>query len=241
MKHLLLSLAAAALVLSQPAALKAESAGPPVVIELFTSQGCYSCPPADRLLGELAKEEGLVAIGYHVNYWDRLGWPDPFATKWGTDRQYGYAQAQRSRQVYTPQMIVDGARHTVGSDERRVRGLIRRARDNQKPASPALSWADGRTVRIALPAAPDAKGAEIWLIRFDEKQTTHIVRGENGGKRLAYHHVARARQALGRFSGAAHTIEAKVQPSDSPWGVAVLVQESGPGKIWGAAALTAPQ
>lgn len=239
MKHLLFCLATAAFSLALSAGAKAESARPPVVVELFTSQGCYSCPPADKLLGELVQEEGLVAIGYHVNYWDRLGWPDPFATKWGTDRQYGYAHAQRSRQVYTPQMIIDGETHTVGSDERRVRGLIRRARDNEKPASPALQWQDGQTVRIALPDAPQAKGAEIWLIRFDEKQTTHIVRGENGGKRLAYHHVARARQTLGRYEGAAKTIDAKVQPGETPWGVAVLVQESGPGKIWGAKALLA--
>lgn len=236
MKHLLLCLAFA---LTLSAGAKAESIRPPVVVELFTSQGCYSCPPADRLLGDLVKEDGVVAIGYHVNYWDRLGWPDPYATKWGTDRQYGYAHAQRTRRVYTPQIIVDGLKPAVGSDEAHVRRLMQSAKHAGKPASPALRWQDGRTVRIALPDAPEAKGAEIWLIRFDQKQTTHILRGENGGKRLAYHHVARARQALGRFGGAAQTIEAKVEPGDSPWGVAVLVQESGPGKIWGATALLA--
>ena len=236
MKHILLSLVVA---LALPLAAKAESARPPVVLELFTSQGCYSCPPADKLLGELVKEGGVVAIGYHVNYWDRLGWPDPFATKWGTDRQYGYAHAQNSRRVYTPQIMVDGQKPAIGSDESHVRRLMKQARSSEKPASPALEWRGDQTVRIALPAVPAAKGAEIWLIRFDEKRSTNILRGENGGKRLAYHHVARERQALGRFGGTAQTIEAKVTPSDTPWGVAVLVQESGPGKIWGASTLLA--
>ncbi len=217
----------------------AASAQPPVVVELFTSQGCYSCPPADTFLGELAKEDGVVAIGYHVNYWDRLGWPDPYATNWGTDRQYGYAAAQRTRRVYTPQMMVDGQQPAVGSDRSLVRTLIRTAKTSAKPASPALSWRDKGTVRIALPDAPQAKGAEIWLIRFDEKQSTRIVRGENGGKRLAYHHVARERLALSRFDGQAQVVEASVTPGDVDWGVAVLVQQSGPGKIWGAASLRA--
>lgn len=236
MKRILLCLA---LALAPPAGAKAESARPPVVIELFTSQGCYSCPPADRLLGELSQEEGVVAISYHVNYWDRLGWPDPFATKWGTDRQYGYAAAQRTRQVYTPQMMVDGLQAAVGSNVSQVRALIRGAKAAAKPATPALSWQDSHTVQIALPDAPQAKGAEIWLIRFDEKQTTHIVRGENGGKRLAYHHIARERLALGQFDGRAQVVTASVTPGDADWGVAVLVQQSGPGQIWGAASLRA--
>ena len=236
MKRILLALA---LALAPCTGSLAGGAPPPVVIELFTSQGCYSCPPADRLLGELAREEGVVAIGYHVNYWDRLGWPDPYATNWGTDRQYGYAAAQRTRQVYTPQMMVDGLKPAIGSDEPHVRTLIRVAKGGAKPATPDLSWQDSRTVQIALPDAPQAKGAEIWLIRFDEKQTTHIVRGENGGKRLAYHHIARERQALGRFDGRAQVMAASVTPGDGDWGVAVLVQQSGPGQIWGAASLRA--
>lgn len=236
MRKLLLSLA---LALAPLHAATAEAQKPPVVVELFTSQGCYSCPPADKLLGELAQEDGVIAIGYHVNYWDRLGWPDPFATKWGTDRQYGYAAARNSRRVYTPQMMVDGLQDAVGSNERLVRRLMEQAQASRKPASPALSWQDSGTLRIALPDAPEAKGAEIWLIRFDETQSTHILRGENGGKRLAYHRVARERQSLGHFGGAAQTIEARVTPGDTPWGVAVLVQQSGPGKIWGAASLPA--
>lgn len=235
-KRILLCLA---LALVPFAGAQAESARPPVVVKLFTSQGCYSCPPADSLLGELVEQGGVVAIGYHVNYWDRLGWPDPFATNWGTYRQYGYAAAQRTRRVYTPQMMINGLKPADGSDESHVRTLIRSAKASAKPASPTLSWQDSSTLQIALPDAPQAKGAEIWLIRFDEKQTTHIMRGENGGKNLAYHHVARECQALGRFNGQARTIQATVTPGDVDWGVAVLVQQSGPGKIWGATSLLA--
>ena len=230
-----LFLAASALWSSQTLA---ESNKPAVVLELFTSQGCYSCPPADKLLGAMAKEDGIVALGYHVTYWDRLGWPDPYGTQWGTERQYDYGLKWGTSRVYTPQIIVDGLQDEVGSRERSVRRLVAEARDIPKPASPDLSWRDG-ALRIDMPDAPDAAGAEIWLIRFDEQRQTDILRGENGGKRLVYHNIVRKRYSLGRFDGRAQLMEASVPPGDTDWGVAVLVQDDGPGRIWGAATLAA--
>jgi hypothetical protein len=234
----IISLAFAAALLPAVIA-KAETAAPPVVLELFTSQGCYSYPPADSLLGELAKHENVVALGYHVTYWDRLGWLDPFGTKWGTERQYEYARSTGEGRVYTPQLVVDGAKDAVGSDERKVRALIQRAQATSKPAQPTLGWTKDGKLTVSLPDAPEAAGAEIWLIHFDEKRHTDILRGENGGKRLAYHKVARERASLGRYKGRAQTIEAAVKPSDTEWGVAVLVQSRGPGRICGAATILA--
>ena len=231
---------AASIVLCAPA--RSESAGGPVVVELFTSQGCYSCPPADQLLGELTAEGKVVALAFHVNYWDRLGWPDPFATDWGTRRQYGYGETISNRRVYTPQMVIDGQTHEVGADEPRVRAAIAAAARTAHPATPALRWLAPDRVRIDLPAAAAAAGADIWLARYDKRRETEILRGENGGKRLAYHQIARERIALGRFDGQAQTLETVVSPGEEGnWGIAVIVQLPGPGRILGAALLDAPR
>jgi len=230
---------AAAIFFFAPA--RSDGARQPVLVELFTSQGCYSCPPADRLLGRLADEADVVALGYHVTYWDRLGWLDPFATEWGTSRQYAYGRAIGQGRVYTPQMVIGGQVHEVGSDERRVRAAIAAAAREPRPATPSLRWLAPNRIAIDLPAAADAAGAGIWLARFDRQRETEILRGENGGKRLAYHQVARERLALGRFDGRAQTLEAEVMPGDGGnWGVAVIVQQPGPGRVWGAALLNAP-
>ena len=221
---------------------RGEAARQPVLVELFTSQGCYSCPPADRLLGRLAEGDDLVALGYHVTYWDRLGWPDPFATDWGTSRQYAYGRTISQGRVYTPQMVIDGQVHEVGSNERRVRAAIDAAARAPHPATPMLRWSAPGRLRIDLPAAAAAAGADIWLVRFDRERQTEILRGENGGKRLAYHQVARERQALGQYDGRARVLETAVEPGQGKnWGVAVIVQHPGPGRVWGAALLNAPK
>lgn len=220
------------------ASAKAEPPKAPVLVELFTSQGCYSCPPADALLGRLAHEGEVVALGFHVDYWDRLGWPDPYASRASTERQYGYGRTVSQGRVYTPQMVIDGAAHEVGSAERRVRAAIARAERQPRPVTPRLQWLAPGRLQITLPAATDAKGAEIWLARFDRRQETEILRGENGGKRLAYHNIVRERRSLGRYMGQGETFEARVQAGEGEnWGVAVVVQTAGPGRVWGAALL----
>ena len=120
-----ISCLAVAILLAAP--VRAESAKQPVLVELFTSQGCYSCPPSDRLLGRLAAEGDVVALAFHVTYWDRLGWPDPFATEAGTRRQHSYGATVSNGRIYTPQLIVNGQSHAVGSNERVVRADIARA------------------------------------------------------------------------------------------------------------------
>ena len=106
---------------------------PPILVELFTSEGCSSCPPAEILLNELSTHKDVVTIAYHVTYWDYLGWKDKFATKWGTDRQKSYARFLRSRTVYTPQMVIDGRYHEVGSKRHNIAELIsQRQNDKQR-------------------------------------------------------------------------------------------------------------
>ncbi len=224
------------------APVRSDGRSQPVLVELFTSQGCYSCPPADRALGRLAAKGEVVALAFHVNYWDRLGWPDPFATEWGTQRQRRYGETVSEGRVYTPQMVIDGQTHEIDSNERGVRFAIARAARLPRPATPLLAWAAPDRVRIALPAAAEAAGADIWLARFDRRRETEILRGENGGKRLAYHQIVRERQTIGRYDGRAQSMEVQVMPGEpANWGVAVIVQQAGPGRVWGAGLLNAPE
>jgi hypothetical protein len=232
----------AALVLGGTPAAQAESDNAPVLVELFTSQGCYSCPPADRLLGQLAAEGNVVALAFHVTYWDRLGWPDPFGSEAGTKRQYRYGQNFRSGSVYTPQLVIDGQSHEVGSNETRVRAAIRAARRQAHPAAPTLQWLPDHSLQVTLPDAAEAAGATIWLAQYDRKQQTDILRGENGGKRLDYHQIVRDQKVLGVFDGKSQTLRTSVQPlGQAAWGVAVIVQQRGQQRVWGAALLDAPK
>ena len=231
---------AAAIAFYAPA--RSDSGDQPVLVELFTSQGCYSCPPADRLLGRLADKEGVVALAFHVNYWDRLGWPDPFATEWGTERQRRYGETVSEGRIYTPQLVIDGQTHEVGSNERQVHYALARAARQARPVTPMLAWAGPDRVRITVPAVAEAAGADIWLARFDRRRETEVLRGENGGRRLTYHRIVREQTAVGRYDGRAGTLEAQVAPGDpGNWGIAVVVQQPGPGRVWGAALLTAPK
>jgi hypothetical protein len=222
---LLLALAAAA-----PAASAADRERP-VVIELFTSQGCNSCPPADAFLGELAREPGIVALSLHVDYWDYIGWKDPFAQRAHTKRQRSYSRALNQRYVYTPQMVVDGAWHGNGADRDKIRALIATARKARNGA-PALSLhGDGpaRTLRIGQGKAEAA--AAVWLAVFESRHETEVTAGENDGKRLANYNVVRALKRVGEWSGAPAEIPldlAGVPPACD--GGAILVQsgETGP-------------
>ncbi|HEV8678778.1 MAG TPA: DUF1223 domain-containing protein, partial [Stellaceae bacterium] len=148
----------------------------PVVIELFTSQGCSSCPPADRLLGELAQRDGVVALGFHVDYWDRLGWKDPLSRRASTDRQRDYARRFTRGTVYTPQLVVDGTSEMVGSDREAVLAALRAARP--EAAAPVSFAADRRSVAIGKGAG---KG-EVLLVRFARHRTTQVKAGENKGR-----------------------------------------------------------
>jgi Protein of unknown function (DUF1223) len=151
----------------------------PVVVELFTSQGCSSCPPADRLLGELAGHPDVLPLSFHVTYWDRLGWPDTFGLEDSTRRQQLYADWLGQPRVYTPQMVIGGRIEVVGSSRGRVIEAIDLLQGHGEPGPELTVTGDRLSV-----AAGDQGAAAIWLVAFDDHQDVAIERGENRGKTL---------------------------------------------------------
>ncbi|MEZ5931577.1 MAG: DUF1223 domain-containing protein [Alphaproteobacteria bacterium] len=206
----------------------------PVVVELFTSQGCYSCPPADELLGELAARKDVLPLAFHVTYWDRLGWPDTLGLEAGTARQEAYARWMGTGRVYTPQMVVQGRIDVVGSQRSRVM----RALDIAADASGVRLDIDGAQVEI--PAGSEA--ATVWLATYDDVHEVPIERGENAGKTLTYHNAVRELTELGRYDGRAMSAELPLArlAAEGRDGAAVLLQRKSDGAIIGAAKVALP-
>jgi hypothetical protein len=204
----------------------ADSVRAPVLVELFTSEGCSSCPPADRLLESLDPQ--VIVLSEHVDYWDRLGWRDPYSGHANTLRQEGYARGFGTTGPYTPQMVIDGVVEFVGNDARRAMDEIARARSHEKIGVHLVRTAAG--VQVQIDAA--AKGAEVWLALADDSGTSQVTAGENAGRRL--HHVAilRSLRKIGVVKrGTAFTQIVAVPPDAGR--VIVFVQDSGLGKVYG--------
>jgi hypothetical protein len=215
----------------------AEGGAPPTVVELFTSQGCSSCPPAERLLTEMAGEDNVVALAFHVNYWDRLGWPDRFATQWGTDRQSAYSRSFRGF-AYTPQMVIDGAIDAVGSRYAEVANAMLKSRNGAAERIPVgLDWnAEEGILTVSLPDRPAPAGTGVWLVRYLGARQTEVLRGENSGRTLREANIARSIGFLGPWpSGGGEFVARLAPPFAAGDGIAVLVQMEGPGPILGAA------
>lgn len=231
--------AVAALAFAAAAAPIAAAQSGPVVVELFTSQGCNSCPPADELLGRLARQPGILALSHHVDYWNYLGWTDPFSSKAATYRQKDYAMAMHQSGVYTPQMVIGGRRGEVGSNTRAVEIALAEARARPMPAIVALEKVPGRKVRIVVEASPAVSSADLWLVLFDKQQSTRILRGENAGKTLTYHNVVRDLRPAGRYGGTRMELTVPVagERGELRGGAAVLVQQGKGGPILAAAAI----
>lgn len=176
----------------------AEVTRPKAVVELFTSQGCHSCPPADKILGKFAKEEEILGLSRHVDYWDYLGWKDKFASPSNTELQYSYARALKERQVYTPQAVINGRRHAVGSDENGIRSSVS-GMDvaGQGMVVPINVEIGDDSIKIRIEDTPEARDATLYMVYFDSLKTIEIARGENAGKELSYHNVVQDTQALG--------------------------------------------
>ncbi len=228
--------------LVQPTASLAAEGEHLTVVELFTSQGCASCPPADAVLASLAERPDILPLSEHVDYWDYLGWKDRFAKPETTERQKRYAERLGLGFVYTPQMVIQGATHVTGSNQREVLDAIAAA---QKP-DPTVSRAQvtirtddqGRAV-ISLEAAERTDAADLWLVLYEPSTVTHIEKGENTGRNLRHANVVTAIRHLGVWTGEAitKTVDLPPDPSDSKR-CAVLVQEPEVGRIVGAAAVT---
>jgi hypothetical protein len=200
----------------------------PVVVELFTSQGCSSCPPADALLAEIAGRPDVIALSLHVDYWDYLGWRDTFARKRFTKRQYAYRDAFDARVVYTPQMVVHGQGAIVGSRKGDLAALLTRARAREPGCSIVLLEDHGMLRARLLPGARPATGV-VW-VAYLRDATVSILHGENAGREVTYHNVVQSLTRLGVWEGhAAEEIELP-QPGAGE-GVAIWVQSGEVGPI----------
>jgi hypothetical protein len=207
-----LCLAYAAVVICSSVPLQSAQAEPRAVIELFTSQGCSSCPPADQLLGELTSDASLIAVSVPVDYWDYLGWKDTLADPHNTARQKAYAHARGDGQVYTPQVVVNGTLHALGSDKAAIELAIAASRKNGAMSLlPTLTVGEGR-LNVTVPDLVDARaGGEVWLVGVVKAATIAIARGENKGRTITYHNVARRWIKLGDWTGKASSWSIPVQ------------------------------
>jgi hypothetical protein len=203
----------------------------PVVVELFTSQGCSSCPPANAYLNELSRgRHDVLALAFHVTYWDRLGWKDPFSMGAATDRQgvYGRRFGDGS---YTPEIVVDGAASMVGSDRGEVGSAIENAKRQGRTAAAVNVTRNGEQVSIELGAGSGS--GRILLIGFDHEHTTAIGRGENSGRTLTEANVVRSIRSVGQWSGTVLRLNERFPEGQD---VAVVL-EAPDGRIIGASRL----
>ncbi len=220
-------------------------ADPRAVVELFTSQGCSSCPPADKLLGEFVHDSGLVPITLPIDYWDYLGWKDTLADPRNTARQKAYSQMRGDRDVYTPQAVVNGSVHVLGSDKAAIEQAIAQSRQNAATLSVPvkLSAADGHLLVSVPESATGAAAAEVWICGLVRAISVAIGRGENRGKTITYHNVARQWLRLGPWNGQARSwdVSTKDLDHDGIDEAAVLIQtgtSEKPSAMLGAAVAT---
>ncbi len=237
MKQLIALFTVALAVLCQGSLAAAEPAKHPAVVELFTSQGCNSCPPADAFLGRLVGRSDVISLSYNVDYWDYLGWRDTLASPANTERQQSYARAMHSQRVYTPQVVINGVTDAVGSDGPAISAAIEKFKAS-RAAGPAIEmmYQDER-VLVRISAGEGAAEATIWLVRFDHLQEVEVRRGENGGKLLKYHNVVRDFSNIGLWRGEAMEIAFNRDDLTKGGrdGCVILVQAEGHGPIIAAA------
>jgi hypothetical protein len=187
------------------AVIRPAHADPRAVVELFTSQGCSSCPPADKVIGELAKDPSVIALSMPIDYWDYLGWKDTLADSRFSARQKAYSHMRGDRDVYTPQAIINGSIHVIGSDRASIEGAIN---DTKKadgvmsvPVSMTLS---GKQINVSVAAstrAPTAMHGEVWICSVSRAVPIEISRGENRGREVTYHNVVRNLLKVGDWNG----------------------------------------
>jgi hypothetical protein len=218
-----------------PHASEAEQA-PRAVIELFTSQGCSACPPADAKLIEMAGDPDLIALTLHVDYWDYLGWEDTLAHAAFSERQRHYAEGRGDRGVFTPQMVVNGLYACIGSDPRAIEASLTSAsRHAERLPVPLRLERDGQDLTITLLDGYEG-GGELWLLRVDPLVTVKIERGENRGREAHYGNVVREMTRLTAWDGARMRVEARLPDGTGNFVVLVQHHDAGrPGRIIGAA------
>jgi hypothetical protein len=238
---------AAAFVLAAMAGSSAQATGvdaqPRAVVELFTSQGCSSCPPADKVLGDLAKDPSVIALSMPIDYWDYLGWKDTLADARFSARQKAYSRVRGDRDVYTPQAVVNGATQVIGSDPTQIEAAIAATRGNAVMSIPVSLTISGKHVNVAVAAANDAPRlahGEVWICSVAKAVPISVGRGENRGRDLTYYNVVRSWLKVGDWSGnaASWTLPLENISRDGVDAAVVYVQggtRDDPGAMFGAA------
>ena len=207
----------------------------PLVVELFTSQGCSSCPPAEAYVGRLSARPDVVALAFHVDYWDELGWRDRFGLAESVQRQNIYARNLHRSSVYTPQIVIDGRLDTVGADG----DAVARALAGQRQSAPLSVSLRDAAVLVDVGAQPQSSGCDVLLVAYLRHALSAIGRGENAGRNLEEFNIVREVRRLGTWNGEPEAFRVPVAalPHDAT-DVAVLIQPIGQGPYVGAAAHT---
>jgi len=234
----LLRLAATMALLVANQAFAAEEADPVGVVELFTSQGCSSCPPADRVLEQLIETDHVIGLAYHVDYWNYLGWADTLGSKANTDRQYGYAKTLKRNTVYTPQAVLNGKAHVNGADIAAVRGELAQ----QGKALPVTVHAKLDETALQIDIGSGTGKADIVVAYFMPKTDVKIERGENSGSTISYVNSVAKLEVVGMWDGSATSVKlpatVMINGKSDFGGCAILLQQTGekgePGAILGA-------
>jgi hypothetical protein len=215
-----------------------------VVLELYTSQGCSSCPPADALIGRLAERADLLALSLPVTYWDMLGWKDTLASEANTRRQKSYAAAMGRGGVYTPQIIVEGVADVVGSREAQVEAAISARRADLRDLPVSVS-ASPEAVHIAIGSIAEKSpgDATVWLLHVLSRASVRVAAGENKGRNMDYRNVVRDIRAVAIWKGQPLSLDVpRVDQGSAPYdSIAVLVQEGGYGRVVGARLISASE
>ena len=226
-----------AILVGSAADLRAETSASrgPAVVELFTSQGCSSCPPADRVLGELSMMPNVIALAFHVDYWDSIGWRDHYSIPNAVERQRRYVESLGLSSAFTPQAVVDGHSSFVGSDKGRILNALTNATGDTVPVS--LEVSDG-VLTVALPERQDHTVYSVFVAAYLPQASTPVGRGENSGRTLQEFNIVRQFRSIGSWSGHAAVFRSPVSsfPADASR-VAVLVQRDRQGPIAGSAAI----
>jgi hypothetical protein len=209
---------------------QSRSAARPVVVELFTSQGCSSCPPADALMGELARLPNVIALAFHVDYWDSIGWRDRFSIPEAVQRQLRYVDNLGLSSAFTPQIVIDGRNSFVGSDRRRIVAALAETLD----AIPIAAEVAHGELTVTLPERPGQSGYDVNLVAYLPEASTSVGRGENSGRTLAEFNIVRQFRRLGVWNGEKNMIRVPLDsfPTEATR-IAILLQRSQQGPIAG--------
>ncbi len=226
------------------AVIRPAHADPRAVVELFTSQGCSSCPPADKVLGQLAKDPSVIALSLPIDYWDYLGWKDTLADSRFSARQKAYSRARGDREVYTPQAIVNGSAHVIGSDLASIESAIGATTKADGVMSvPVTMTQAGKLLTVSIAASansPVPTHGEVWICSISKSVPISIGRGENSGREITYHNVVRNLMKVGDWNGnsGSWTVPLESVVREGVDGAVVYLQDGSrdkPGPMLGAA------